>query len=60
MGELVDFVTYKKRKKTFSSYESELDRLWTNILVWTPYSIALERQHNINWMDMFFYPDKDW
>lgn len=61
MGDLVDFVIYKKKKEAISSsYEDELNRLWVVILVWSPYAFAREKQVNSNWMEMFFYPDKDW
>lgn len=60
MGDLVDFMAYKKRKETFPRYEDELNRLWVVILIWSPYAFAKERQVNQNWMEMFFYPDRDW
>ena len=60
MGDLIDFMAHKKRKKDFPRYESELNRLWVVIVVWTPYALAREKQVNSHWMEDFFYPDKDW
>jgi hypothetical protein len=60
MGDLVDFIAYKKKKETSFCYEDELNRLWVVILIWSPYAFARERQLNDRWMEMFFYQDKDW
>jgi hypothetical protein len=60
MGDLIDFMTYKRKRESLPNYNTELDRLWVVIVIWTPYRIARERQVNSNWMDLFFYPDKDW
>ena len=60
MGDVIDFMAYKRKKEAIPRYEAELDRLWVVIIVWTPYCFARERQVNENWMDLFFYPDKDW
>jgi hypothetical protein len=60
MGDLIDFMAYKRKREALPNYNAELDRLWVVIVIWTPYRIARERQVNSNWMDMFFYPDEDW
>jgi hypothetical protein len=60
MGDLIDFMAYKRKRESLPNYNTELDRLWVVIVIWTPYKIARERQVNSNWMDMFFYPDEDW
>jgi hypothetical protein len=64
MGDVIDFLEYKRKKEVakndYKAFMDELRRLNTWSFYWTPYDIALEKQNNVNWMDIFFYPDEDW
>jgi len=60
VGEVINLEEYRRNKKRYKAYSSELNRLWVTIIIWTPYDFALEKQINANWMNNFFYPDEDW
>lgn len=63
MGDIIYIEEYKRRKAqrmNYEMYSAEMIRLGGGYTIWTAYDVAVERQRNRNWMELFFYPDWDW